>query len=376
MCQDLFAKVFSVEDPRLDRKKQYPLDYILLIVFIATLSGCSSWYEIEDYSEEYHDELRAIYQALRGLEAPESLPTHDTLNRCISLLSPQAFEEAYRSWLEAFLSQQSGRHICIDGKTMRGVKKLSFDSSSHVVSAYSPRDMSALAQVYIDHKSNEIPAIKQVLSILELEDTLISIDAIGTQTSIAEEIVSRGGHYVLCLKGNQSHSLQEVEALFCPLFEKHIHREETTELSHGRIETRRYESILNPLEVEENEILSRWFALRSVHKVTRIREDKKSGKRSEETSYYISSSEDLPRLRQAIRGHWAIENQLHYCLDVFLGQDVSHKRVGNVAQIMDIIQKINLFIIQRLKQEMKTSIPRLQKKLARLKPKQIIELKF
>ncbi len=244
-----------------------------------------------------------------------------------------AFEGAYKRWIEGFISATSGKHICIDGKTMRGVKKLSFDTQSHVVSAFSPQDMCSLAQLYIDRKTNEIPAIHQLLHLLDLNGAVVSIDAIGPQTAIAEQIIDKGGDYVLCVKANQSLSLQEIEAYFCPLFQKYILLDEQTELSHGRIETRRYESILSPLEIEANEVLTRWKGLRSIHKVVRKRRDKKCDKTSEEAVYYIFSSTDASSLKQAIRGRWAIENKLHHSLDVYFGHDSSHKRAKNVAQI-------------------------------------------
>lgn len=155
MYHNLYSSLCLVSDPRINRHKVYPMDFILLIVFLSSLSGCSSWYEMEDYAEAYEDELKAIYQKLSSQSFSDSMPTHDTLNRCISLLSPEQFEASYRSWLESFFIQTTGKHICIDGKTMRGVKKLSFDTASHVVSAYSPKDLSAVAQVYIDRKTNE-----------------------------------------------------------------------------------------------------------------------------------------------------------------------------------------------------------------------------
>ena len=376
MYDSLFESLGMVPDPRIERKKIYPLDFLLLIVFLSTLSGNTSWYEIEDYAEEYEEELKSLYEMLTGHQLMHTMPSHDTLNRSISLLDVEAFEGAYKRWIEGFISATSGKHICIDGKTMRGVKKLSFDTQSHVVSAFSPQDMCSLAQLYIDRKTNEIPAIHQLLDLLDLNGAVVSIDAIGTQTAIVEQIIDKGGNYVLCVKANQSLSLQEIEAYFCPLFQKHILLDEQTELSHGRIETRRYESILNPLEIEANEVLTRWKGLRSIHKVVRKRRDKKSDKTSEEVAYYISSLTDVSSLKQAIRGHWAIENKLHHCLDVYFGHDASHKRTRNVAQIMDIIQKINLLIIERLKTNMKSSIPRIQKKLARMKPQQLMTMQF
>lgn len=173
-----------------------------------------------------------------------------------------------------------------------------------------------------------------LLDVLDLGGTVVSIDAIGTQTAIAEQIIDKGGDYVLCVKANQSLSLQEIEAYFRPLFQKYILLDEQTELSHGRIETRRYESILNPLEIEANEVLTRWKGLRSIHKVVRKRRDKKSDKTSEEVAYYISSLTDLSLLKQAIRGHWAIENKLHHCLDVYFGDDASHKRTPAIVAMV------------------------------------------
>lgn len=376
MYAQLLNSLRLVSDPRRDRRKVYPLDYILLIIFASTMSGCRSWYEIEDYAEDWEDSIKAIYRSLSGDTTDYELPAHDTLNRVVSLLDPEYFEKAYRTWLMSFLPIGDEKHLCLDGKTMRGVKKLDFEHSAHVVSAYNPAEMASVAQVYLDSKSNEINGIKLLLEQLDLSDTLVSIDAIGTQTEIADQIKRKGGDYVLCVKNNQKHSLQEIESLFAPIFQQHIERYEHTELSHGRIETRVYELIAEPLSLESNPILERWAGLKSVLRVSRKREDKKTSKVSEETVYYISSIADLERLRQAIRSHWAIENNLHHCLDVYLGQDTSHKRLGNVPQIMDVILKINLFILMHLREKTGLSIPRLQKKLSRNTPEQITALSF
>ncbi|MDY5858600.1 MAG: ISAs1 family transposase [Porphyromonas sp.] len=234
------------------------------------MSSCRSWYEIEDYAEDWEDSIKTIYRKLSGDTTDYEVPTHDTLNRVVSLLDPEHFEKAYRTWLMSFLPIGDEKHLYLDGKTMRGVKKLDFEHSAHVVSAY------------------------------------------------------------------------------------------YTELSHGRIETRAYELIAEPLSQDDNPILERWAGLKSVLRVSRRREDKKTGKASEETVYYISLIADLERLRQAIRSHWAIENNLHHCLDVYLGQDASHKRLGNVPQIMDVVLKINLFILMHLREKAGLSIPMLQ----------------
>lgn len=145
MYHSLFESLCMISGPRIDRKKVYPLDFLLPVVFLSTLSGNTSWYEIEDYAEEYEEELKSLYEKLTGDRLTHTMPSHDTLNRSISLLDVEAFEGAYKRWIEGFISVTSGKHICIDGKTMRGVKKLSFDTQSHVVSAFSPQDMCSLA---------------------------------------------------------------------------------------------------------------------------------------------------------------------------------------------------------------------------------------
>lgn len=374
---NLYAPLLSVSDPRRDHKKLYPLDYLLLVVFTASLSGCQSWYDIEDYAKDWSEDLKSLYHKLTGETLEHYTPCDDTLNRAISLLDVDSFENAYCSWLEEFLVCISGEHLCIDGKTMGGgVKKLSFDSACHTISAYSPRALAIVAQVYINGKESEIGGVKLLLEKLNLEESIVSIDAIGTQVELAQDIIDRGGDYVLPAKSNQKHSLQEIESLFCPLYRNHLIVDEQVELGHGRIETRVVESLLHPLDLEPSKILSRWAKLSSVHKVTRIREDKKTGKKSQEVAYYISSEVDLARIRAVIREHWAIENKLHYMLDVYLSQDMSSKRQGHVAQIMDIIMKVNLFIMQRLRERKKSSVPRIQKFLARLNLKLITQLEI
>lgn len=150
MYQSLLESLFMASAPRIERNKVYPLNFLLFIVFLSTLSGNTSWYEIEDYTEEYEEELKILYETLTGHRFPYTMPSHDTLTRSISLLEVESFEGAYKRWIETFISATSGKHICIDGKTMRGVKKLSFDTQSHVVSTFSPQDMCSLAKLYID----------------------------------------------------------------------------------------------------------------------------------------------------------------------------------------------------------------------------------
>ncbi|RRD71857.1 ISAs1 family transposase [Tannerella forsythia] len=376
MYQLLLDPLFLVEDPCLERKKIYSRDFLFLIVFLSSLSGCSFWYETEDYAHEYEEELMRIYKDISSQRFAYTMPLHDMLNRSLSLLNVEMFEEARQCWLDCYITVISGQNICIDGKTMRSVKKLFFDLRSHFVSAYSPQDMCSFSQLYLNRKGDENKSVKKFLEFPDLENGIVSIDGIGARTSIVEQIVDNGGDYALCVKANQGLSSQETESCFCLIFEKPIKTEEWTELFHGRIEIRRDKNIVNLLDTLPSEILSRWQGLRSIHRVLRKKTDKKSGKAGHEIAYYISSMEDLTTLRQVIRGHWAIENNLHHSLDVYLGHDAFRKRSRRMAQMMDIIQKINVFFIQRLKTGTKSSILRIQKKITCFPPQQILTLEL
>lgn len=373
----IFNQLLTVEDPRMDRCKKFPLGYILMTVFTATISGCSSWYEIEDYAKEYKDDLELLYERISGNPCNCGVPSHDTINRAISLLDPKQVEKVYTAFLKESFEITTGRHICLDGKTMRGVKKLDFDADSHCVTAFDPKQQASLAQVYISTKSNEINAIKELLAAIDLQDSIVTIDAIGTQTEIAKSVVEKGGDYILQVKDNQRLAKEEVESFFCPLYDSHIEHQKQTDFGHGRIETRQLSSIINPLSLDPNSILDKWHDIKSIHKMTRVRTDKKTDKSTSEVTYYISSLTDSQQVFKLIRDHWAVENKLHYMLDMLFREDYSTKRARNAAQNMNIINKINLTIIQRLKDKLNASSTlRLRKKLARMTPEEIFELQL
>lgn len=373
----LFSQLLTIEDHRIDRCKKYPLDYILMIVFTSTLSGSSSWYEIEDYAHDYQEDLARLYEYISGNPCDFGVPSHDTINRAVSLIAPKEIEASYLSFLTECFEITTGRHICIDGKSMRGVKKLDFDAQSHCVTAFDPEHYASLAQVYISGKSNEINALKDILKVLDLKDAVVTIDAIGTQVEIARKIIDKGGDYILQVKDNQRMSKEEIADFFCPIYKSHIETQEQIEAGHGRIETRQMDSVTMALLQEENECLAKWKGLKTIHKMTRKRIDKKTGKSSSETTYYISSMTENNKIFKLIRQHWAVENKLHYMLDMLFKEDYSTKRARNAAQNINIVNKINLTIIQRLKEKEKNSSTlRIRKKLARMTPLQIFNLEL
>lgn len=371
----LLASLQFVADPRMDRCKKYPLDFILLIVFTGSISGNSSWYELYDYAVDNQDDLKELYEKLTGRLCDFGIPSHDTLNRIFAVLDNNTLAESHSLFLKEYTSLTGKEHLCLDGKTMRGVKKLDFDANCHCVSAYSPMTYAVRAQVYTSQKTNEISALKELLTHLDLENSVVTIDAIGTQTELVEQISEKNGDYVLNVKQNQAHTKEEIESLFCPHFAQHIQSQESIECEHGRIEKRYLESIIHPLELEANPILSKWRNLRSVHKMTRTSTNKKTNKTTKEVAYYISSMENNKEVFTLIREHWAVES-MHYMLDVFFKEDKSTKRAGNAAQNINLINKFNLTILLLMKKALNLSVPRLMKKLARMKPSEIIQMEL
>jgi len=249
------------------------------------------------------------------------------------------------------------RQICIDGKTMRGVKKLSPDTESHIVSAYDPHLQFVLSMDAVPVKRNELDAIRRLLDELDVTDALITIDAIGCQHDVAEQVLEAGGDYVLQVKGNQPTLLQELEDSFPNISKGYtVNKEEG--LEHGRIEHRQMKSVvLSPEMLDDSYAFKDSAGIKSIHQITRKRYDKHQGKETTEMSYYISSIEDSKRIFRAIRDHWKIENQLHYMLDVYLGEDGWSKRAGEADINMELMAKIDLFILQRLKAKLGKSIP-------------------
>ena len=257
---------------------------------------------------------------------------------------------------------------------MRGVKKLSPDTESHIVSAYDPHLQLVLSMDAVPAKGNELDAICRLLDELDVTDALITIDAIGCQHDVAEQVLEAGGDYVLQVKGNQPTLLQELEDSFPNISKGYtVNKEEG--LEHGRIEHRQMKSVvLSPEMLNDSYAFKDWAGIKSVHRITRKRYDKRRGKETTEMSYYISSIEDSKRIFRAIRDHWKIENQLHYMLDVYLGEDGWSKRAGEAAINMELMAKIDLFILQRLKAKLGKSIPRVQMFLAKINPLQLFEL--
>lgn len=330
----------QVPDFRRSHKQLYDLESILLIGIISVICGADSWNEMENYAQSKEEFLRTF------LDLPNGIPSHDTFNRVFSNIDSSEFESCFINWVNTLLELQPKEIIAIDGKTIRGAKASGKKSPVHMVSAWANDNNLVLGQVKVSVKSNEITAIPKLLEVLSLEDTIVTIDAMGCQTEIASAIIGKKADYILAVKANQAHLLEHIEDEF--RFGKIIKTTTDECLDHGRIETRKCSIITDFTFIPEN---NNWDKLSTIIKIESKREFKNSEKSTETaTRYYISSLKVKPEdFQKAIRSHWSIENKLHWVLDVAFSEDASRKRTGNASQNFSILNKIALNLLKNEK---------------------------
>lgn len=331
----------QMEDPRRTSKgnlKHQLLDIIFLVVS-ATVSSCNDWESIEVFGESQLLWLRKYYPYKNGI------PSHDTMNRVFSSLDPKVFGKYFIEWTQEICRISEGDLVAIDGKTIRrSYDKNGSKSAIHVVSAYAEKNRICLGQIQTEEKSNEITAIPQLLDLLFLKGATITIDAMGCQKKIVESIRSKKADYVIAVKKNQQALYEEIENLFLITKTQSEHVEH--DIDHGRSETRKCTLINDLTFLDERKS---WKDLSSVLKVETERYDKSSRKTTCETRLYISSRKDNAQYHnEIIRGHWSIENRLHWMLDVVFNEDQARRRAGNSAANFNIISKIALALIERV----------------------------
>jgi len=340
---DKLISIFNqVEDPRSHINKLHNLIDILLIGIISVICGAETWKQMVGFAKSKEEFLRTF------LELPNGIPSEDTINRVFTSIDSIQLENCFIEWVSSIADLSLGQIIAIDGKTIRGAKHKGKKSPIHMVSAWACENNLVLGQVKTDEKSNEITAIPNLLDILDISGNVVSIDAMGTQKEIAKKIIDNDANYILAVKGNQSQLLEHIQDEF--RFSKQIEIDKNEDLGHGRIETRICSVITNFQFIEkENE----WKNLRSVLRIESIREFKNSDKEKQtSTRYYISSlKNDASYFQSAIRSHWAVENKLHWTLDVGFSEDASRKRAGNSSQNYSILLKIALNLLKNEKTE-------------------------
>ncbi len=351
---DYFAEL---PDPRRDgQNKRHKLIDIITISILATICGAEHFTEMEVYAEANEEFLKTI------LELPNGIPSHDTFGYVYARIDPNEFGKCFASWIESIREATEGEVVAIDGKTLRRSHQRSKGKGPlHLVSAWATFNRLTLAQVKVDEKSNEIKAVPELLELLYLKGCIVTIDAMGTQKEIAAGIREKEADYVLALKDNQPILRAEVEGVFEAEVESGIQKDlenngrwqETIERGHGRKETRRVMSVEAPDWLTNKD---EWRDLRSLILVESVREERE--KTSKEKRYFISSlPPDASRAAEIIRSHWAVENSLHWVLDVAFREDDSRIRAGNAPENLALVRKLTHNLLKQettLKRGIKT----------------------
>jgi predicted transposase YbfD/YdcC len=327
----------DIPDPRrTTRNKLHKLDDIVMLTLCAVICGCEDWVSIEDFGCENEDWLREFLDLANGI------PSHDTLSDVFGRIDREAFEKAFANWMQAGLPELAGRHISIDGKTLRRSRNAG-ELAPHLLSAFVTQERLALAVRTVKEKANEITAIPEVLAQLELRGAVVSIDAMGCQKSIAQDIRHRRADYVLTLKDNHPKLCEAVSGWFAvPANTACIEGIGSTEKAHGRLENR---EVLVCTDLDWLAQKSEWAGLSAVVMVRSSREV--AGKRSDERRYYLSSLKEGAQIAEVIRHHWAIENSQHWVLDVQFGEDAHRAREKNSAANLAVIRRAALNLLRQ-----------------------------
>jgi predicted transposase YbfD/YdcC len=326
-----------VPDPRLDRQKRHNLLDILAIAVCAVLCGADAWTEVEEFGKARLDWLRTFLKLENGI------PSHDTFGRVFAAMDTAALQEAFGAWTREVAGRIEGV-IAIDGKTVRRSHDRGEGKAAiHMVSAWGQANGLVLGQVKTEEKSNEITAIPKLLEQLDVRGCIVTIDAMGCQSRIAEKIVERGGDYLLAVKGNQKTLHEDIERHFAELNTDTCDYHESVEKDHGRIETRQCWVSSDIGGIGEP---NQWTGLHAVAMVRSIRQC--GNETSTDTRYFISSAKHgaAKRLAEHVRAHWGIENSLHWVLDIAFNEDQCRIRAGNAAANFTLIRHLALNILK------------------------------
>jgi predicted transposase YbfD/YdcC len=339
--QDHFS---DLTDPR-RRKVVHPLINLVTIAVCAVIAGADDFVSIAAWGHQKRDWLSKILDLRNGI------PSHDRFNAILAALNPAEFEKCLLSWITSLHEITAGQVVAIDGKTLRhSFDKASGKSAIHMVSAWATANHISLGQVVVDAKSNEITAIPKLLELLEISGSIVTIDAMGCQTAIAAAIVEKKADYVLAVKENQPTLHAGIEAHFIDhmgddFARVKISRHETEEHGHGRDEHRTYYVCDVPADLPDR---GRWKGLKRIG--IAISDTVRNGKPADEVRYYIVSKRMSARsFGAAVRGHWGIENRLHWQLDVTFGEDQCRTRKGNADANFSILRRTALSLLKNEK---------------------------
>jgi predicted transposase YbfD/YdcC len=346
----------ELQDPRVDRTKRHELVDIIVIAILAVVSGSDGWDDIVDFAEVRESWLRTF------LELSNGIPCADTFRRVFGALDPLEFGRCFAQLVAELSGHVEGKLVCIDGKTMRRTfARERGQGPLHIVSAWVAESGVTLGQVAVDAKSNEIVAIPELLAMLEIQGATVTIDAAGCQRKIAQAIVEKGANYLLSLKDNQPLLHQEVASYFDDALGSGVELpyHENVDKGHGRLEVRR---VWTSTDIGWMSVRKRWKGLQSLVMVERERQV--GEKTSKERAYFLSSQpfDRAERAAYLVRGHWGIENGLHWVLDMVFDEDHSRIRQRRAAQNFALLRKLALSLLKNEPTDGKKSVARKRKR--------------
>jgi len=354
----------SVDDPRRAHPTTlHKLTDIIALTIMATLGGASNWVEIELWAKTQRQWLATL------LELPHGIPSHDTISRVYALLDSNQMVQAFTQWTSELAGHVKGV-IALDGKTVRrSMSTADGRGPIHVVNAFAAESHLVLTQLKVEDKSNEIAALPKIISMLDLEDCVATVDAMGCQVEVAKAVMDQHGDYMLQIKGNQPSLHDDVEGLFDWALASALPEDqripwvesESRNEGHGRLERRQCTGIETLAGIDS---LKRWPGAQSVW---RVKSARTAGPNTTiENRYYLSSlpastAAHAVRANHAIRRHWSVENEVHWVLDVAMDEDLNRSRVGNSAQNLALVRKLVLNLL-RLEKTSKGGVKARQKR--------------
>jgi predicted transposase YbfD/YdcC len=338
--QSCFA---DIQDPRVERTRLHQLSDIILIAVLSVIAGGQGWEDMEAYG------LNKFYWLSTFLALPNGIPSEDTFRRVFERIHPQQFEACFEKWVQNLVQSLGLNIVSIDGKSLRGsYDRNSHQNALHFVSAWASEHRLVLAQTKVQDKSNEITAIPALLELIDLGGAIITIDAMGTQKTIATQIVQSKADYILCLKSNHPTLFEQVKTWFHNSRSEDLlphHYEERIEAGHHRIETRKVWQV-NVTQLPCLYQQEEWEGLQTIVVVERTR--RLWNKTTHEVQFYLTSlSAEDTRIATAIRQHWGIENSVHWTLDVTFGEDHCRVRRGHGPHNLGVLRRIALNCLNR-----------------------------
>jgi predicted transposase YbfD/YdcC len=333
----------ELEDPREDNRSHL-LGDIIVIAICAAICGADSWTDVELFGEAKQKWFKGF------LELPHGIPSHDTFNRVFARLDAEEFQSSFREWIAAVEERTQGQVVALDGKQLRRSHDKTLGKKAiYMVSAWASENGLVLGQRKVDERSNEITAIPQLLDVLEVSGCIVTTDAIGCQTAIAEKVIENEADYVLVVKENQELLFKTLRGLFNDAQELHwvdCDYHKTVDKGHGRIEVRECWTTSDPEYLQYIGLLADWRGLQSI---AMIQAERRVGeKKSVKQRYFISSLEsNARRLLHAARTYWEIENKVHWVLDLAFREDECRVRKGNGAQNLAVLRHIALNLLRR-----------------------------